>query len=67
MLRTNWRGSALFGLVNAVRGMDADFFPALDLHNLARMDDDLDRTKLNAGDSAQNFLADITGDRVLIL
>lgn len=67
MIRTDWRGGALFGLVNAVRSRDADFFPALDLHNLARMDDDLDRTKLNAGDSAQNFLADIARDRVLIL
>jgi hypothetical protein len=47
--------------------MDADFFPAFDLHNLTFMDNNLDRTKLNSGDSAQNFLADIAGDRVLIL
>jgi hypothetical protein len=66
-MRTDWRGSALFRVAKAVRSMDADFSPALDLHNLTRMDDNLDRIKLDAGDSAQNFLADITGDRVVIL
>lgn len=47
--------------------MDTDFFPAFDLHDLTFMNNNLDRTKLNADNSAQNFLTDIAGDKVLIL